>query len=101
MLLAAQGSASFALHDDYTREAWFPEYGYDLGAPRGRESEVGGGIHRRVFARGLVLVNPTKERRVVRFGGRYRGSGLGIARRTVMRPHSGLVLLAAGARLRE
>ena len=98
MLLAAQGTASFALHDDYTREAWFPEYGYDLGAPKGRESEDAGGIHRRAFARGLVLVNPTKERRAVRFGGRYRGSGLGVARGTVMRPHSGLVLLAAGGR---
>jgi hypothetical protein len=98
MLLAANGSAGFALHDDYTREAWFPEYGYDLGAPKGRETEDGGGIHRRVFARGLVLVNPTKTRRTVRFGGRYRGSGLGVARGTVMRPHTGLVLLAAGAR---
>ena len=98
MLLAAQGSASFALHDDYTRETWFPEYGYDLGAPRGRESKDAAGIHRRAFARGLVLVNPTKERSVVRFGGRYRGSGLGAARATVMRPHTGLVLLAAGAR---
>ena len=63
MLLAAEGSASFALHDDYTREAWFPEYGYDLGAPKGKESEVADGIHRRVFEHGLVLVNPTKERR--------------------------------------
>jgi hypothetical protein len=98
MLLAAEGSASFALHDDYTREAWFPEYGYDLGAPKGRETEDAGGIHRRVFARGLVLVNATKARRTVRFGGRYRGSGLGVARGTVMRPHTGLVLLAAGAR---
>jgi hypothetical protein len=98
MLLAAKGSASFALHDDYTREAWFPEYGYDLGAPKGRESRNADGIHRRVFARGLVLVNPTKVRRAVRFGGRYRGSGLGVARGAVMRPHTGLVLLAAGAR---
>ena len=98
MLLAAEGSASFALHDDYTREAWFPEYGYDLGAPKGSETEDATGIHRRVFARGLVLVNPTKARRTVRFGARYRGSGLGAARRAVMRPHTGLVLLAAGAR---
>jgi hypothetical protein len=98
MLLAAQGSASFALHDDYAREAWFPEYGYDLGAPRGKESKDAAGIHRRAFGRGLVLVNPTKERKVVRFGGRYRGSGLAAASGTVMQPHTGLVLLAAGAR---
>ena len=36
MLLAADGRATFALHDDYTHETWFPEYGYDLGAPKGR-----------------------------------------------------------------
>ena len=94
MLLAANGSASFALHEDYTRETWFPEYGYDLGAPRGKESELDGGIHRRAFERGLVLVNPTKASVAVRFGGRYRGSGLRAARSTVMRPHTGLVLLA-------
>ena len=80
MLLAANGSASFALHEDYTRETWFPEYGYDLGAPRGKESELDGGIHRRAFERGLVLVNPTKASVAVRFGGRYRGSGLRAAR---------------------
>jgi hypothetical protein len=94
MLLAANGSASFALHEDYTRETWFPEYGYDLGAPRGKESELSGGLHRRAFERGLVLVNPTKASVPVRFGGRYRGSGLRAARGTVMRPHTGLVLLA-------
>ena len=98
MLLAADGSAGFALHDDYTREAWFPEYGYDLGAPKGNESEDADGIHRRVFEHGLVLVNPTKERKAVRYGGRYRGSGLGVARGTVLRPHTGVVLLDAGAR---
>ena len=63
MLLAAEGSATFGLHDGYTRESWFPEYGYDLGAPKGKESEDADGIHRRVFEHGLVLVNPTKERR--------------------------------------
>ena len=94
MLLAANGTASFALHENYTRETWFPEYGYDLGAPRGKESELAGGIHRRAFERGLVLVNPTKASVAVRFGGRYRGSGLRAARSAVMRPHTGLVLLA-------
>jgi len=97
-LLAAEGDATFALHDDYTREAWFPEYNYDLGDPRGKESEIAGGVHRRAFARGLVLVNPTKASVPVRFGGRYRGSGLGTSTRTVMRPHTGLVLLSASAK---
>jgi len=98
MLLGAEGNATFGLHDDYTYESWFPEYGYDLGAPRGPESEDADGVHRRVFARGLVLVNPTKERRRVRFGGRYRGSGIGPSTSTVMQPHTGLVLLSASER---
>ena len=98
MLLAATGSASFALHDNYTKESWFPEYDYELGAPRGKESELAGGIHRRAFERGIVLVNPTKASVPVRFGGRYRGSGLRAARSTVMRPHTGLVLLSVNAK---
>jgi hypothetical protein len=97
MLLAADGAATFGLHADYTNETWFPEYGYDLGAPKGKESEGAGGIHRRAFERGIVLVNPTKASVPVRFGGRYRGSGLGAATGTVMRPHTGLVLLSANA----
>ena len=97
MMLAAEGRATFALHSDYTNETWFPEYDYDLGAPKG-PATVAGGVHRRAFARGLVLVNPTGSSVQVRFGGRYRGSGLGRSSRTTMGPHSGLVLLAARAR---
>jgi hypothetical protein len=101
-LLAADGSATFGLHDDYTHETWFPEYRYDLGAPAGRESAGADGVHRRVFKRGLVLVNPTKGSVRVRFGGRYRGAGLGrTATGAVMRPHSGLVLVAARAARRS
>jgi hypothetical protein len=100
-LLAADGSATFGVHDDYTHETWFPEYGYDLGAPAGKESANADGIHRRVFKRGLVLVNPTKGSVRVRFGRRYRGSGLGPSTGTVMRPHSGLVLVADGAARRS
>ena len=98
MLLAADGRATFGLHDDYASETWFPEYGYDLGAPKDKESKGADGVHRRAFQRGLVLVNPTLESRTVRFGGRYRGSGLGRAGATVMRPHTGLILRSANTR---
>lgn len=94
-LLAAEGSASFALHTDYTNETWFAEYDYDLGAPTGVETKVAGGVHRRAFRRGLVLVNPTSASVSVEFGGRYHGSGLASTARSVMAPHTGLVLLAA------
>ena len=76
MLLAATGNASFAMHSNYTDETWFAEYDYDLGMPIGAETKLASGVHRRAFARGLVLVNPTNASVSVSFGGRYRGSGL-------------------------
>jgi len=94
MLLAATGTASFAMHTDYTNEAWFAEYDYDLGSPTGAETKIAGGIHRRAFTRGLALVNPTNASVSVNFGGRYRGSGLTSRTSTVMAPHTGLILLA-------
>lgn len=96
MLLAADGSASFALHTNYSGETWFPEYDYDLGAPIGEEVEGSDGVHRRVFERGLVLVNPTLGSVPVNFAGLYRGSGLGTSAGTMMGPHTGLILLANG-----
>ena len=94
MLLAANGNASFALHRDYTNETWFAEYDYDLGSPTGAETKLASGIHRRVYGRGLVLVNPTNSSVAVSFGGRYRGSGLTARTSTVMGPHTGLILVA-------
>jgi len=94
MLLAANGNGSFALHSNYTDETWFAEYGYDLGSPTGAEAKLASGIHRRVYSRGLVLVNPTNTSVSVSFGGRYRGSGLTARTSTVMGPHTGLILLA-------
>ena len=53
-----------------------------------------GGIYRRTFAHGLVLVNPhvTTSRRV-RLRGTYSGSGLGRIRSVVLGPTSGVVLV--------
>jgi len=98
-LLAATGNASFAMHTDYTNEAWFAEYDYDLGAATGAETKIAGGIHRRAFTRGLVLVNPTNTSVSVSFGGSYRGSGLTSRTSAVMAPHTGLILLRDGVAL--
>jgi Hypothetical glycosyl hydrolase family 15 len=96
LLLAANGSSHFALHSDYTRELWFPEYDLDIGEPKGREARERSGVHRRRFTNGLVLVNPTTASVPVRFGGgRYTGSGLRAASSAVMGPHTGLVLVEA------
>jgi Hypothetical glycosyl hydrolase family 15 len=92
MLLGGEGDAHFALAHDYTKATWFPEYDYDLGRPMGPERAVPGGVHRRQFERGLVLVNPTPQSREVSLGGTYSGSGLSDATHATMPPTSGLVL---------
>ena len=96
MLLAGTGKASFSLAANYSDETWFPEYDYDLGKATGVETTIAGGVHRRTFERGIVLVNPKPSTSVaVNFGGRYRGSGLSTSSSTVMAPHTGLILLDA------
>ena len=96
-LLAGEGNVHFALHGDYTSENWFPEYDIELGAPLGPESSDRSGVHRRVFASGLVLVNPTSSPQTVEFGGLYSGSGLTAATSARMAPHSGLILSRIGS----
>ncbi|MFN2617710.1 MAG: putative glycoside hydrolase [Thermoleophilaceae bacterium] len=92
MLLGAAGHSYFAACRDWTRENWFDEYDYDIGDPVGAESADAGGVHRRLFTNGLVLVNPTDASRSVQFGGSYSGSGLSNARSGMIPAHSGLVL---------
>ena len=92
-LLAGTGKASFSLAENYTGESWFPEYDYDLGKAVGVESKLSNGVHKRVFERGIVLVNPTLGSVPVSFGARYRGSGLSLRSSTTMAPHTGLILL--------
>jgi hypothetical protein len=93
MLLGGYGRANFSLQLDYANSpTWFPEYGYDLGDATAGEVKEASGVHRRVFQRGLVLVNPTTVPVTVSFGGRYSGSGLTNASGATMAPHTGLVL---------
>jgi hypothetical protein len=95
-LLAGTGKASFSLAENYTGESWFPEYDYDLGKAVGVESKLSNGVHKRVFERGIVLVNPTLGSVPVSFGGRYHGSGLSVRSSTTMASHTGLILLKEG-----
>ena len=96
-LLGGQGHVYFALHGDYTNENWFPEYDYALGDPTGPESKDTNGVHRRVFAGGLVLVNPTSTTQTVSFGAAYNGCGLTGATSSSMPAHTGLILTKAAA----
>lgn len=99
ILLGAQGRSFFSLAADYTTESWFPEFGSRLGAPTGPSRAGPDGIHRRRFADGLVVVNPTSRAARVTLGGRYDGSGLVGASQATLRPHTGLVLVRARPRL--
>jgi hypothetical protein len=95
-LLGGTGTASFSLAETYHGETWFPEYDYDLGKAVGAESKLSSGVHKRVFERGIVLVNPTLAAVPVSFGARFGGSGLATSSATTMAPHTGLILLKEG-----
>jgi hypothetical protein len=92
-LLAGSGKASFSLAENYSDQSWFPEYDYNLGRALSAETRLSNGVHKRVFERGIVLVNPTLASQPVSFGARYHGSGLSLRSSTTMAPHTGLILL--------
>ncbi len=54
---------------------WYPEWAIDLGAPTTAATDVtalaSGGVYRRDFANGSVLVNPTSSAVNVSLGGTY------------------------------
>jgi hypothetical protein len=101
MLLAANGHASYsATNGATTDEYWFPEYdtAQQLGAPAGPYTVLANGVYERVFAHGIVLVNPTLNS-IPTFslgGGSYTGSGLTNAQSVQLGPASGLILLKTG-----
>ena len=97
VLLASEGNASYAFTPEYATENWMPEYDYQLGAPQAEESRDENGVHRRVFANGLVLVNPTNASQSADFEGTYSGSGLSNATAATLAPHSALVLTGSAA----
>jgi hypothetical protein len=94
-LLGGAGHSLFYMGADWTNETWFPEYDYAIGDPLGPESVDANGVHRRVFANGLVLVNPTTSLQTVSLGGgaTYSGSGLTSVSTVTMAPQTGLVLV--------
>jgi hypothetical protein len=102
MMLAAGGLSSYSTaNSNYTNnEMWYPEYGaaQQLGAPIGAYFQLANGVYERVFAKGIVLVNPT-GRSVNSFslgGHTYSGSGLTNATSVSMAPTSGYVLQEVG-----
>jgi hypothetical protein len=97
VLLGGDANASYAFTPNYTSETWIPEYEYEIGNPTSANTAEAGGVHRRQFEDGLVLVNPTDSAQTVSFGGTYSGSGLSSATGATMAPHSALVLTGTSA----
>jgi hypothetical protein len=100
MLLIASGNASYSTSNFGNTESWYPEYatGQQLGAPTGAYTRLANGVYERVFANGIVLVNPTTNA-IPSFslgGGIYSGSQLSNVTSVSMRPTSGLILLRVG-----
>ncbi len=93
MLLGSTGNAVFYMGDELADPTDFPEYHLQLGRPMGAEDAIAGGVHRRRFSNGLVLVNPTMSRAKVSLGGVYTGSGLTRVTAVTMAPQTGLVLV--------
>jgi hypothetical protein len=98
-LLGAAGHTAFIEAADYTNQPWFPEYDYKIGDPASAETADGNGVHRRAFADGLVVVNPTPGTVTVDFGGPYNGSGLTNATGATMGPSTALILTKADSSL--
>ena len=95
MLLVANGRASYTTSTNYTTTAaWLPEYttAQHLGVPRGRYRVLRSGVYKRVFAHGVVLVNPTRRGRRVVLHGRYSGTHLRRVRAVSLAPLSAVIL---------
>jgi Hypothetical glycosyl hydrolase family 15 len=102
MLLAANGEASYSTSNlnCTSAESWYPEYdlSLQLGAPTGASLTLSNGVDERVFAHGIVLVNPSPSATAPFSLGSntYTGSSLTNARTTTMAPQTGLILLKTG-----
>jgi hypothetical protein len=91
-LLASHGRVLFESTADYHSEPWFADYDTDLGAPSGAMTTDAGGVRRRAFARGLVLVNPTAAPQQADLGGIYSGDGLRHVTSARLAAHTALIL---------
>jgi hypothetical protein len=96
LLLVGDGRASYLAAESYDgAERWLNAYRVRLGRPLGAMTEGPGGVFRRTFSGGLVVVNPTAAAVHVSLGGRFDGSGLTRAHATRLDAHHALVLVGA------
>jgi hypothetical protein len=93
VLLGSRGHSAFYARSSRPGDTWWPVYNVDIGQPTSRAEEFQGGLWRRWFSNGLVVVNPQTTTLAVNFGAHaYSGSGLTESHGTTMLPHTALVL---------
>jgi hypothetical protein len=95
-LLADPGNASYFFMPSVNANPWALDRmarKAQVGTPRGTFFKEGG-VYKRKFTDGLVLVNPSSTSRRVNLAARHRDlSGNSVSRRLTMAPHSGKILL--------
>jgi hypothetical protein len=95
-LLGKNGSHTYFQFDPNGSLAWAsdPVLTAPVGAPQEAYSKLDSGIYRRLFANGVVLVNPTGENKETEFETEYRLLGSpDLIKKVTMSPHTGLILL--------
>lgn len=85
------GSSIFVPAEDFT-DHWLARPTVDIGRPTGPRQRLAGGIYRREYTRGVVLVNPTGASRRVRLGGSYRTPGGRAVKRVRLDPATASIL---------
>jgi putative glycosyl hydrolase-like family 15 (GHL15) protein len=92
LLFARGGKSAFSYAPLCGVEPSAPRWHVDVGVPTGPPAQSGG-IWRRQFANGLVLVNPTSSATVtVPLGGAYIQPNGSVVTSVVLGPHTGLTL---------
>ena len=94
-LLATNGRSFFHFSPSPSADpsAGHPWWKIDLGSPR-EPFQIVGGLYRRRFTKGLVVVNPTSVDRSLDLDGSYFDLRGGIVRSRILAGHTGLVLSA-------
>jgi len=92
LLFAHGGRSAFSYSPLCGVEPAAPRWRADVGAPRGAASQIGG-VWRRDFENGLVLVNPSSAATVtVPLGGPFVQPNGSVVTSAVLGPHTGLTL---------
>jgi hypothetical protein len=90
----APGKAFFTFRSDHLHSTPSPYWNVDIGVPTAPYAKVGG-VYRRAFSNGLVLVNPTTASATVALGVPYTNQNGNVVTSVTLAAHTGQVLTTA------